>query len=176
MYVAITRAKNYCMVTYTRQRMLNGKYVQSMPSRFLHDIERKFLRPVQGADLGATPRQAAPRFRRDDGPYTDTRTGFSGTGAGTRVAVESRVAVGLQPTAQSPAPAPRQAAPPSGDYAVHRAAELNGGMRIAHPTFGLGVIRDIDTSRADDRIVVEFSSDGTRRTLLLKFARFKILS
>lgn len=197
MYVAITRAKNYCMVTYTRQRMLNGKYVQSMPSRFLHDIERKFLRPVQGADLGIPPRQAAPRFRRDDGPYTDSRTGAGISrvavglqptperpapqpGAQRAEAQPSRVAVGLQPTAQRPTPQqpapPRAAAPASGDYAVHKAAELNGGMRIAHPTFGLGVIRDIDTSRADDRIVVEFSSDGTRRTLLLKFARFKILS
>ena len=47
-------------------------------------------------------------------------------------------------------------------------------MIIEHQRFGTGKITTIDTSSTDARIVVEFTNTGTK-TLLLKFARFKIL-
>ncbi len=77
----------------------------------------------------------------------------------------------------SSAPKPKANAPATAEgHCTHAAAELSEGQRINHPNFGLGIIRRIDTSMADDRVVVEFSATGTRRTLLLKFARFTILS
>ena len=47
-------------------------------------------------------------------------------------------------------------------------------MRIRHPLFLAGTIERIDTSTPDTRIEVSFDS-GSRRVLLLKFARFTIL-
>ena len=47
-------------------------------------------------------------------------------------------------------------------------------MNIEHNRFGRGHIVSIDRSSTDDRIVVSFSNVETK-TLLLKFARFKIV-
>ena len=48
-------------------------------------------------------------------------------------------------------------------------------MRIEHSRFGKGDITEIDRSAADVRITVEFDTVGIKK-LLLKFARFKIIS
>ena len=42
-YVAITRAKNFCMLSYAQQRFLNGQTVCSRCSRFLQDIDTEYL-------------------------------------------------------------------------------------------------------------------------------------
>ena len=156
MYVAITRAKRYCMVSYAKKRTLNGKTVQTFPSRFLRDIHPRYLRMMTGSSL-----DGPTASRRETTTFTETSIPPTPT---------------LRQAAVN-APKPRAAAPVSaGGHTTHSAADLQEGQRIEHPNFGLGIIREIDTSRTDDRIVVEFSADGTRRTLLLKFARFKILS
>lgn len=63
----------------------------------------------------------------------------------------------------------------SGDADFHQATSLSEGMQIEHTRFGRGTITDIDTSQPEARITVAFENTGNR-VLLLKFARFKILS
>ena len=48
-------------------------------------------------------------------------------------------------------------------------------MTIEHSRFGRGKITSIDTSAPDHKITVEFENVQVR-VLLLKFARFKIIS
>ena len=57
---------------------------------------------------------------------------------------------------------------------IHDAKSLSEGMIIEHQRFGTGKITTIDTSSTDARIIVEFANTGTK-TLLLKFAHFKII-
>jgi DNA helicase-2/ATP-dependent DNA helicase PcrA len=42
-YVAITRAKKTCTLTYAKSRFKNGRVISTRESRFLSDIDRKFL-------------------------------------------------------------------------------------------------------------------------------------
>lgn len=65
-------------------------------------------------------------------------------------------------------------APGDGDFVTHQITDLAPGMTIEHQRFGRGTITEVDSSQADHRIVVSFSN-VQQRTLLLKFARFKIL-
>ena len=58
---------------------------------------------------------------------------------------------------------------------VHVSGELSPGMRVAHFKFGEGTIISVDTSQPDHRITVQFDNAG-RRVLLLKFAKFEIIS
>lgn len=53
--------------------------------------------------------------------------------------------------------------------------ELREGMRIEHERFGLGVVRTVEGSGDNTKATVEFRNTGTKQ-LLLRFARFKILS
>ena len=43
LYVAITRAKEQCYLSFARQRFRNGSFNFASPSRFLNDIDKRFL-------------------------------------------------------------------------------------------------------------------------------------
>ncbi|MCH5221771.1 MAG: UvrD-helicase domain-containing protein [Muribaculaceae bacterium] len=167
MYVALTRAKNYCMVSYAGKRMINGRQEQTFPSRFLRDINPKYLRLMTGTSLDASSNYGYDnrKYRYDDNSF----------GVSTKPEQKSAIPPALQRNTDMPKPR-AQAPTAAGGYATHAAADLRVGQRIEHPNFGLGVIKQIDTSQADNRIVVKFSSSTQERTLLLKFARFKTLS
>lgn len=64
---------------------------------------------------------------------------------------------------------------PQGRGSLHAASELAKGMRIEHGIFGKGLIEEVDVSQTDHRIKVQFDNSGFK-TLMLKFARFNILS
>ncbi|AER40763.1 putative helicase [Blattabacterium sp. (Mastotermes darwiniensis) str. MADAR] len=42
-YVALTRAKKKAILTYTKYRFLWGKRIMNIPSRFIHELNKKFL-------------------------------------------------------------------------------------------------------------------------------------
>ena len=169
LYVAITRAKKFCMMSYAARRMVNGQTNYTAPSRFIQDIDPRYLRPMHGTQLA--PRRAPQPKTFGAGSTFSGR--FASPSQTTTIArpeeTKIHTAIGASPSTAG------RTANDSGEFSVHSSGELRTGQRIQHSTFGLGVIRDIDTSREEHRITAEFS-DGKKRLLLLKFARFKILS
>ncbi|MDE6512890.1 MAG: UvrD-helicase domain-containing protein [Muribaculaceae bacterium] len=136
LYVAITRAKCFCMLSYASSRFRNGQTVLPLPSRFLKDISPDYLRVSAGSTVEEVPVRPQMRPLGNFRPY-------------------------------GPAPAPASAS---------RGPEpqVSEGMVIEHLKFGRGVIRTVDRSMEDTRIIVDFEREG-EKTLLLKFARFKIV-
>ena len=167
MYVAITRAKKFCMISYATRRMQNGETRITMPSRFIQDISPRYLRPVMGT---ARP---AYRNRYGDKMMPDTAHAVRNEPARAPRSIFTRPA--LEETKVHPTIGASAAPAPAGEYTVHTSAGLSAGQKIMHNAFGHGTIEQVDTTRPDHRIVVQFH-DGSRRTLLLKFARFKLLS
>lgn len=157
LYVAITRAKRFCMMSYAASRFRNGMTTSAKPSRFLRDIDAKWLNYKFGTEAPAS--DPVSRFGNS---YHSFRPAFSKT-------------IALTPTPCAPgaqaAEAPRGS---SGGECLHFASELLVGMDIQHSRFGRGRIVDIDTSQPDARIRVKFENIEVK-TLLLKFAKFKIL-
>ena len=43
MYVAVTRAKEVCTISYAQSRFLNGQHTYPKPSRFIEDIDEEYL-------------------------------------------------------------------------------------------------------------------------------------
>ena len=162
MYVAITRARKFCMISYARQRTVNGQSGSVIPSRFISDIDRRFLRMMTGTSPD-TPRQRPVRPWDEPGQRTAERK---------PKAVESRTAPATPAT--PPPSQPRTSA--SDEFGLHIADDLKEGMRIQHPRFSTGTVVRVDTESSDHRVVVDFDNDGQRRTLLLKFAKFQILT
>ncbi len=162
MYVAITRARKFCMISYARQRTVNGQSGSVIPSRFISDIDRRFLRMMTGTSPD-TPRQCPVRPWDEPGLRPAERK---------PKAAESRTA---QAAPATPPPSqPRTSA--SDEFGLHIADDLKEGMRIQHPRFSTGTVVRVDTESSDHRVVVDFDNDGQRRTLLLKFAKFQILT
>ena len=170
MYVAITRAKKFCMISYATRRMQNGETRNTMPSRFIQDISPRFLRPVMGTARPAYRNRYSEKRIPDTVRFTRQETDQAPRSIFTRPSIEETK---VHPTiGASPAPTPSSS---PGEYTVHTSAELSAGQNIMHNAFGHGTIENVDTTRPDHRIIVQFH-DGSKRTLLLKFARFKLLS
>lgn len=157
LYVALTRAKKYCMMSYASSRFHNGQTKVCQPSRFIADIDRRFLRAESGSDIAAASKS-----------QTEYRS-FN--------RFESLRKPSSQPVAPSQTIRPdfkQTSATADGEFGTHPSSELEIGQKIEHQRFGVGTILDIDRSQPDHKIIVDFNN-VQQRTLLLKFARFKIL-
>ncbi len=153
MYVAITRARNFCMLSFARQRMVNGMTRPSTPSRFISEIDLRYIQPVAGTRLPSS----SPRRRPVAADYGGK--------------APSSLSHPNQPLRHSESTPAVQL---TTGVAIHSSAELSTGMRIEHPRFGCGTITSINTDDVDHKIIVRFAT-GEERKLLLKFARFRIL-
>lgn len=172
LYVAITRAKRHCTLTYATQRYRNGQTVQSMPSPFLRDIDSKYLNLAGGATITQSRTGSSNSYKDYARSYhsstsprqTETQTPSTPGRNFVKVdAARPRVAPSVTPSAGN-----------NSEHSIHASGELSVGMNIEHPRFGRGVISALDTSGVDHKITVTFSNVDTK-VLLLKFAKFKIL-
>lgn len=176
LYVAITRAKKYCMMSYASSRFRNGQTVTCSPSRFIRDIESRYLHLTNGSNINEAPvfdpvqkyrdmfheTHSASRGSKDETQSISERylgKYFTGTSAGS----DKSKNVGDVDVPQQDI-----------SFGLHDAAELSEGMKITHERFGPGVIEQIDTNGAKAKIVVRFSNLDVK-TLLLQYARFSIM-
>ncbi|MDE6496899.1 MAG: ATP-binding domain-containing protein, partial [Duncaniella sp.] len=158
LYVAITRARKFCMMSYASSRLRYGETILCKPSPFLNDIDLKYLKPVGGADFDSS-------YRTSVNPVENYRSRYNPVTGGAR-SLNSLRTPRQQPTAR-----PVTGGEKSG---IHSPANLKPGMIIEHNRFGRGTIIEIDTTMADARIKVEFDNTG-ERILMLKFAHFEII-
>lgn len=156
MYVALTRAKRYCMMSFARKRLRNGMFVNPSPSRFLTDIDPRYLRMLNGASLQSAPISVRYSDRRQQRPLDISSLEF-------------------QPGNNAPTSSgSHKLTSDVGDVRIHSVAETHAGMRILHSRFGEGVINSVDDAGMESCLLVTFG-DGTQRRLMLRFAKFKIL-
>lgn len=145
LYVAITRAKKFCMLTHAGTRYRNGMTTSCRPSRFLSDIDSALITHIGNVASGPNLRQSGPYHPK---PRIKTYT--------------PRTASSVQ---QTPVQTPQSVQAPNIN-------ELHVGDTIKHNIFGVGIINSIDAEHpGGSRITVEFQNTG-QRTLLLRFARF----
>ena len=145
LYVAITRAKRYCMLSYATSRFRNGVTEFTSPSPFLKDIDSQYLSFPSGSEIAESNRVHTQRVK---------------TWLTRKAPTSSR-----QP--QAPAATP-------GESTFH-ASQLSVGMDIRHSRFGKGTITEVDGNNPGGaRIKVRFDT-GETKILMLAFARFTIL-
>lgn len=155
MYVALTRAKEVCVISHANTRFINGNTKLCSPSRFLKEIDAQYL-------AGYKRRQEI--HERKPEPRPTHNYSF-----GTERAIYNRYQPSTAPARSSAPSAPAT----QGGFDVHKASELTVGMTIAHSRFGNGKIVSIDTSSPEHKIEVRFDTLGVK-TLLLKYAKIAI--
>ena len=166
LYVAITRARKYCMISYAAQRYRNGKTVFPRPSRFIGDIDPRFLHLDTGNDFASSSAAASA-------PSRGSRVSFTPSMAGSARSLSELRRPLSAPRAQRPTAAQPSA---DGDFTLHSASEVSVGTRIRHAKFGVGVVIELDTMGSDPRMTVAFEGDDMEnRKLLFKYAKFMIL-
>lgn len=197
LYVAITRAKETCTISYAGSRFRNGQTMLTRPSRFLSEIDPRYLRQIGSSSIQSdNPTEKfinpAANYRRNSGygpGYGSTgssgygSTGGHGSGYGSTGGSGSSYGSQSAPASQSRYGAPAQnlkrmapstAGVGSGIKPQHSVADLAVGTKIRHPKLGTGVITAIGNMQGEPTIAVDFELSGTKK-LLLKFAKFEII-
>ncbi|MCM1377333.1 MAG: UvrD-helicase domain-containing protein [Clostridium sp.] len=171
LYVAITRARKRCVITYSGTRFRNGQTVFSRPSRFLRDIDKKYLNYTSSMEMEFDSPSSSSRimgavnnYSRSmlESPSLGSDNNFSGISSSSR---NARRQGGLGPTVDT-------------TTAQEISSALDGtitqGTRINHGRFGVGIVRKIEVAGESEVLTVDFASVGIKR-LLLKYAKFTIL-
>ena len=160
-YVAITRAEEHCYLSFAKSRFKFGKTEFSSPSRFLKDIDARYLALPQGEQMARQVDEAASRFRTSQ--HTASR--FETPRPKVQIIPppqETRRLVKVSSVVSS-----RPSASPS-------VAGLQPGNVIEHERFGVGDVISVVGTGDSCKATVRFRNAGEKQ-LLLKFARFKVI-
>lgn len=165
LYVAVTRAKNTCTITYAGSRFRNGQTVMTRPSRFLSEIDPRYLRIVSSVNVeDSNSTDFMNPVANYNSQYRMRKTGDRGYNRAlyhnNSPSKKSRIS-DLSGTGSSIKP-------------LHTIDELSIGSKIEHPKFGVGVITHLGNISGEGSITVDFENIGVKK-LLLRFAKFKII-
>ena len=166
-YVALTRAEKQAYLTYTLSRYRWGKLVDAEPSRFIEEIDDKFIDYV-------TPIETNYKYK----PLIDSDI-FGD--------VDKSKLRQNKPQSSSPPPAHKPT-----DQQLQKLRKLRPldnksqkadpelmkqlipGARIEHMRFGIGEIVNIEGSGQDKKAEIKFQQGGLKK-LLLRFAKLKVI-
>ncbi|MBE6186455.1 MAG: ATP-dependent DNA helicase [Rikenellaceae bacterium] len=186
-YVALTRAKQSAMLSYCEMRFKWGNMEFSSPSRFLQEIDSRYLDCEE--ELSERPARQSEGMGGRMGNFS--RGGFGGPQpARQRVEERRRFDVRFQQKRAEEGvkrqPDPKLVAPiqPRSTEGLRRVVTTTGGVatksrysagqRVEHPKFGVGIIQRVDAAGDDNKLVIRFDSVG-EKTLMEKFAKLEKL-
>lgn len=175
-YVAITRAEEHCFLSYAKTRFRYGKMEFGSPSRFLKDIDIRFLRLPQDAGMFRRVEEEAAVFRRENARGFAPDREDAPYGGKERVSVRPKQQI-IAPTVprnlKRVAPSANTASTsPSAGASANRVQQ---GQLIEHERFGLGEVLKVEGEGDNAKATIRFKNAGDKQ-LLLRFARFKVLS
>ena len=175
-YVAITRAEEHCFLSYAKTRFRYGKMEFGSPSRFLKDIDIRFLRLPQDAGMFRRVEEEAVAFRRENARGFAPDKENAPYGGKERVSVRPKQQI-IAPTVprnlKRVAPSANTASTsPSAGGSANRVQQ---GQLIEHERFGLGEVLKVEGEGDNAKATIRFKNAGDKQ-LLLRFARFKVLS
>lgn len=190
-YVALTRAEKSVKLSFAGSRVKWGSHVSNPPSRFLKEIDRQYIQnPLTDWEeelrtkyddnlpdkfsVGERPFPSRPGAGRGSIPGRMQgqgvgrgfqSTGMQGRGTGVINGGAGRVA----------ASGTRQSMPARKDFVPDSPSKVEVGQTIEHDRFGIGVVVSLEGDIASRKAVVDFK-DGGRKTLLLKFAKIRVVA
>ena len=147
-YVAITRAERHCFLSYAKSRMRYGKMEFAAPSRFLKDIDVRYLR---------LPGQMAYTQREEP-----------------RAPVFTKIQPEAKPTFTPSTPRNLKPVAAAAATASSQNVALSVGQYIEHERFGLGEVLKVEGEGDSAKALIRFENAGEKQ-LLLRFARFKVV-
>lgn len=156
LYVALTRAKEYCYISYARFRFSYGNVTESDPSRFVKELDSSCVHFNDRKSKGCYGQP-----RRSFGGFDDNRFTLQASPVFGRTAIrrENQESDGAQ-TLES-------AKTQAGDI-------IKVGTVVEHRRFGKGVVKRIMDAGDTAKVNIEFYDSGTK-DLLLKFAPLAVL-
>ncbi|MCR5003424.1 MAG: UvrD-helicase domain-containing protein [Bacteroidales bacterium] len=166
-YVAVTRAKEAVSLSFAKTRMRNGKHESNAPSRFVKEIDRRYiLNPLMDDDFDDSD-------TRDEIGFPVRRRSFAPQ---SEITFRKRSAPAplVPPRPKNLVPLNRAVPKSDPGFISDPIEKFKVGMRIEHNKFGKGTIFSMEGKLPDTKAVIDFDGLG-RKVLILKFAKIKIL-
>lgn len=163
-YVAVTRAKKFCYLTYAKTRFRYGNMEFPEPSQFIREIDQRYVKE-EANDFGTVASGISPSLR--SALFGETpkpqRSIFSDEPVKPRPASRPLRRVSSLPTSTATSAATSA-----------KAGALSVGMTIVHDRFGRGRVVGLEGSGDGAKAQVDFETSGVKN-LLLKFAKYTII-
>lgn len=174
LYVAITRAKSTCTITFAGSRFRNGQTMFTRPSRFLSEIDPKYVKVVSSVNIddGNEEKFINPiaNFKNRNIGRNSGSDGFDkGNNNPHNISRPDYGKLAVQKLAKI------EKSRFYGDSKpMHTINELTVGQKIEHPKLGIGEIIGMGNIQGEPSITVDFGIVGVKK-LLLKFAKFDLI-
>lgn len=159
-YVAITRAEKKLTLSYAEQRYNWGKLNFCEKSRFIDEIDSKYLKfeekPFTQSQSFDFPARTFNKIEVQAPRANATRT---------------QVISNLKPVTTA---RPAAAHVASEDFRASDTASLKVGAKVEHQKFGYGIVAKIEVQGPTSKALINFEKEG-EKTLLLSFAKLRIV-
>ncbi|MFO7671926.1 MAG: 3'-5' exonuclease [Bacteroidales bacterium] len=163
-YVALTRAEKTAMISYASQRYKWGIQNACSPSRFIKEIDSRYLDlppdfyPVISKGVQAEKEKFVPEaYRKAMGQKSSPQSVQMG---GRRLTIVNQAST--HTTAQPPK-----------DFIPSDLSLVRVGIRVEHPRFGVGKVIALEGAGSNIKATVEFPIG--KKQLLLKFAKLRVV-
>ncbi|MDG1331225.1 MAG: 3'-5' exonuclease [Crocinitomicaceae bacterium] len=154
-YVAVTRAKETCNLSYATSRFQWGNLITCEPSRFIDEIDPQFLNHE-------TPSRGIGRSLVTGRGGRSSEKAFTG---GLNRPMGSR---SLKPISSVSKPLGRSEKP------TQAPSQLKVGYNVEHDRFGKGKVTQLEGTGPDTKATIFFPRHGSK-TVLLRFAKLTVL-
>lgn len=152
-YVAVTRAMEYCHLSYAQQRFYNGETRRTSRSSFLNNIDQRYLSTFEPTPVGFRP-QWSNNTWGDDTDYSASRCSL----------IE-----------EEPKPVfAKHLHPVKTSMNTGQAVDTDypAGCRVYHHLFGEGTVQRVYCENENNKIDILFDTQG-QKTLLLTYAKLE---
>lgn len=165
-YVALTRAEKGAYLTYAQTRYRWGKLTDAEPSRFLEEIDERFLeyltpsspQPSTNRFVDSSLFDTAPKTIRFQKPIQRQRMEF-------KAKKESAI---IPPSKLKKIPTANEGASNLFDDSIRV------GSLVEHNRFGAGEVLNLEGSGPNKKAEIKFGTVGVKK-LLLQFAKLKVI-
>ncbi|TWR29119.1 AAA family ATPase [Mucilaginibacter pallidiroseus] len=160
-YVAVTRAERKLTISYATSRFKFGTLINCEPSRFLDEIDAKYLE----LDFTAKPAPSSS-FGNERTAWTRKTDGQQDTYSKPKAATSAPVkTTSILAKAHVPSPG----------FKPSDTSNLQVGMEVEHERFGFGKVINLEGNKPDIKATIFFKEIGQKQ-LLLKFAKLSIVN
>lgn len=159
-YVALTRAEKFAHLTYSVSRFRWGKITDAEPSRFLEEIDDKFLELKNlGSGLPINHNGLNPNL------FDDTPKQFERKKPGSKPSETIKPKAGFKPVAKAKIT----------NHFNGNEVDLKAGDIVIHDRFGRGKVTGLEGEPGDVKATILFDNSGEKK-LLLNFAKLKVIN
>ena len=168
-YVAVTRAEKKLVMSYAETRYQWGRLKPCEPSRFLDEIDSKYLQFAKNIRRAVEDTHRLPQgfVRMSNKEQKMPDFGTSNAPTPTNILIQ-------RPSVTRPAVI-GNTYKPSDDFTPSDTKNLVENDRVEHLKFGFGKVKKIDVNGTDRKATIQFEGSIGEKTLLLSFAKLRIL-